>query len=94
MENLNYVASSPLAEISLPALEANDDAQVQSMIGACITDGCFFLDLTGKEAEAPGATLQSMAQEVIASASNFFDLDLDTKLQYEMDKWGDLQIGG
>ena len=90
MESSDYAESTPLVEVSLAGLENNDDLHIHAMLAACVTDGCFLLSLDRED----DALLHDMASKIISATSKFFDLDVPTKMQWEMDGWGDLLIGG
>lgn len=90
-------ASFPLPILSLNGLLTEDAAEARKLLNACMTDGGFYVDLdehsdTGKEVLPH--PLISMAEDVVSIAREVFSMPLDDKLSWEMDKWGDLQIGG
>lgn len=85
---------SALRAISLSGILADDSAQVANLLEACSTDGCFYLIVQESENDNPSCSTLRMADEVFKLAEELFELPLQEKLRWEMDKWGDLQIGG
>ena len=90
-------APFPLPILSLNGLLTEDAAEARKLVNACMTDGGFYVDLdepsdTGKEVLPH--PLISMADDVVSIAREVFSMPLDDKLSWEMDRWGDLQIGG
>ncbi|KAI4216247.1 MAG: hypothetical protein LQ351_001257 [Letrouitia transgressa] len=85
---------APLKTVSYSGLLDNSISDIERLIYACVTDGAFCLDLkdTGDDSQSP--SISNMANGIFSIVEKFFDQDLETKMQWEMDCWGSLQIGG
>ncbi len=81
-------------EISLSKLLKDDQHSVAVLLEACISEGCFYLDISDADESISKAPLMKEASAIIQTAGQFFQSPLNEKLQWEMDTWGDLHIGG
>lgn len=72
----------------------NDPTDVTNLFKACASDGCFYLDLMKQGMNCQSCSLLAMAERVFNVADTLFKIPLTEKLEWEMDKLGDLQICG
>ncbi|KAI0020137.1 Clavaminate synthase-like protein [Xylariomycetidae sp. FL0641] len=86
--------SKCLPTISLTRLNAGEEDEIQRLLLSCKTAGAFLLDLSAHESDGADGSIFTQAEKVSHLAQDFFELGLEHKLAYEMDKWGDMQIGG
>ena len=93
-ETLVVASEEPLKTVSFHGLTSNDPSQVATLLNASMSDGGFYLDLKESTAEGSAHRVIETAAEVLDAVMRFFDLPLETKLTWEMDKVGELQIGG
>jgi len=87
-------SQAALREVSLSAILTKDSFHIATLLEACSTDGCFYLSLEDPDTNRPGCDVFDKAEEIIELADEFFQLPAEEKLMWEMDKWGDMQIGG
>lgn len=83
-----------LAEISFLEILKNEACNLNSFYKACSSEGCFYLDIGTSKKGASAVSLIDMADAIMQMAGFFFALPLEEKLEWEMDKWSDMQIGG
>jgi isopenicillin N synthase-like dioxygenase len=84
----------PLCKVSFNSLLSSNEEQISALLQACKTDGCFLLDLKSPvECHATQSVL-TIFDKLVNYVEEFYALPLSEKLKWEMDKWGDLQIGG
>jgi len=83
-----------LREIPLSGILARDPPLVADLAEACTLDGCFYLNLQDPYNKTPWSDACKKAEQLYEIADEFFQLPLEQKLSWEMDKWGDMQIGG
>ena len=81
-------------DISYQKLLKNDQLELASLRNACMSQGCFYLDIANMDQTPSEPPLMEMASDVIKTAGQFFQSPEKQKLQWEMDTWGDLHIGG
>ena len=93
-ETLVVTLGEPLKTVSFHGLISNDPSQVATLLEACMSDGGFYLDLRDSTPEASTQAVIEMTAEILDAVMKFFDLSLETKSRWEMDKLGELQIGG
>ncbi|MCJ1313506.1 hypothetical protein MMC25_007185 [Agyrium rufum] len=67
---------------------------LQALSEACSTYGFFYLDLREADAVSNGDIALSLIQEIFEYAPNIFDIPIEEKMQYEVDHYGDVKIGG
>ena len=86
----------PFSIIEIPFAEIlkNEACHLDSLYKACSSEGCFYLDIGTPKKGASAVSLIDMADAIMQIAGSFFALPLEEKLRWEMDKWGDMQIGG
>ncbi|KAK5628336.1 hypothetical protein RRF57_004051 [Xylaria bambusicola] len=84
----------PVPIISLSRLESQNREEIQLLFRACTSSGFFLLELNGNEATEIDKSVLAQADQIFELASEFFKLDQEEKLGYEMDRWGDMHIGG
>lgn len=87
-------AGPSLEEICYHDLLTKDPSHIENLLRACSTDGCFHLNLKDTAGGYLPLDILNKAERVIEVANEFFQLPLEQKLSWEMDKWGDMQIGG
>ena len=93
-ESSAVAPEEPLKTVSFYGLLSNNPSQVAMLLEACMSDGGFYLDLRDSTAEASTHAVMQMSAEILDAITRFFDLPLEAKLKWEMDKLGELQIGG
>ncbi|KAI0816311.1 Clavaminate synthase-like protein [Xylaria sp. FL0064] len=80
--------------ISLQRLMSQNEEERERLYLACKSNGVFLLNLCDYGNDKRGGRLLVQAQQIFELARRFFDFDDQYKLGFEMDTWGDLQIGG
>ncbi len=88
-----HVSGIPYAKlrtISYSRLLAGDRPMIAELLAACSRDGFFYLDLLGPESQA----MLEQIERLFVLAKEIHDLPTVEKLDYEMDKFGPLKIGG
>ncbi|KAK3937023.1 hypothetical protein QBC46DRAFT_417286 [Diplogelasinospora grovesii] len=86
-----------LSGLSLSRISHRDEHEVKKLLGACMTDGGFYLGLDQRSDNAGSARhhhLLSVAEKVFSLTSEILDMLEEENLHWERDKWRDLQIGG
>lgn len=81
-------------EISFNGIIAKDPAVLSDLKKACATHGCFFLTLQESYGYSSRNDILQKVQHLWGAANEFYDMPLNSKLGWEMDKWGEMQIGG
>jgi isopenicillin N synthase-like dioxygenase len=87
-------SNTALREVSLSGILKSASFHIATLLEACGTDGCFYLSLEDLDADRPEFQVFDMAKKIIKLSDDFFQLPAEEKLMWEMDKWGDMQIGG
>ncbi|KAI0434086.1 Clavaminate synthase-like protein [Xylaria sp. FL1042] len=80
--------------ISLQRLISQNEEERERLHLACKSSGVFLLNLCDHGNDTRGSQSLVQAQQIFQLARRFFDFDDQYKLGYEMDSWGELQIGG
>ncbi|OIW29132.1 Clavaminate synthase-like protein [Coniochaeta ligniaria NRRL 30616] len=88
-----------LTSVSVSKIEDGDVAETCKMLQACASDGGFYLSLSSDaDANRHGVSgrhpLLALADHVFGTAKELFSMPLEDKMHWEMDLWGELQIGG
>lgn len=79
--------------VSLSKILSGDSLESKLLVEACKSDGFFLLDLKDHTNQVKNSTL-NQARQIFELASRLFEMPYEKKMKYEMDKWGDLYIGG
>ena len=84
---------------ALPVLAYSDFDQptphmLNALLDACSTYGFFYLDLRDCRCDARGKLAVDLTQEIFDFAPDLFDIPLEEKMRYEVDRYGDVKIGG
>lgn len=83
-----------IQDISYVALMANDPSNTRALLNACSSEGCFYLEIGDLAIGSQSSSILSTAEQVAAVAGGLFELPLEEKLRWEMDKWGSMLNGG
>ena len=83
-----------IQDVSYVGLLANNQSDTRALLNACSSEGCFYLQIGGLANVGQSLSILSMAEKIAAVAGSFFELPLEEKLRWEMDKWGSTQNGG
>lgn len=86
-----------LPSISYTGLVAQHEDDVNSLLNACRSTGCFYLSLRDVTRSNTGNEVSEMfskAGEIVENAKAFFDRPLPEKMAWEMDAWGSHHTSG
>lgn len=87
--------SPSLVSVSLSRIKKGDLSETGKMLQACAGDGGFYLSLCPEDGtDFQRHPLLVLADNMFETARETFSLPLKEKMHWEMDLWGDLQIGG
>lgn len=84
------ILSAPLRAINLGNLLDGVDEEVEQLVLAAREDGIFYLDFAGHASSLfPG-----LVDEIHSLSRSLFDLGLEEKLRYDVDKIGMFKLNG
>lgn len=82
---------APLKTIRLGALQRGDSEEKDKLFAAAKEDGIFYLDISEDEGEYK---LVNLIWEIYGLSRSLFNLELEEKMQYDVDKIGSLKLNG
>ena|SRR5436190_9825112 len=85
--------SSPVADlytIHLGQLQAGNAEESEKLFHACKKHGFFYLDLENRDNDS----FWKGIDDVYALSEEFFDLDIEEKLAYDVDKLSEMKVNG
>lgn len=83
-----------IPSVSLYQILREDPGHTNPLFKACQSEGCFYLDLPEPVKDCQTILILNMAERTFKLADTLFNLPLEKKMQWELDTWGDLMIGG
>lgn len=86
--------STEIDEISLDLLHSGDEEEADRLLEACIRDGVFYLNLRQQDDERIESPLIRYADHIFDASKSLFDLPLEKKMKYDIDRNGDLKLNG
>ncbi|OJJ07160.1 hypothetical protein ASPVEDRAFT_33399 [Aspergillus versicolor CBS 583.65] len=82
---------APLKTISLQELRRGSPLEKSKLLAAAKDDGIFYLDFTHDHAEF---RLADLMKGIYGLSQSLFDLNLEEKMQYDVDRVGKLKLNG
>jgi len=82
---------APLRTIRLHDLCRGFPEEKEKLYAAATEDGIFYLDFSEEQNEFD---LANLTEGIYSLSRSLFDLDLEEKLQYDVDKIGELKLNG
>jgi hypothetical protein len=82
---------APLKTVNLGALQRGDSEEKNKLFAAAKEDGIFYLSISEDEGEYQ---LADLVEEIYGLSKSLFKLDLEEKMQYDVDKVGSLKLNG
>lgn len=86
------ISLAKIKEISLQRLQMNDMIESQNLLIACMEDGVFYLNL--HDYTNQDGSLLSLSKEIFSVSQQLFDLPLEEKMSYDIDKNGIMRVNG
>lgn len=84
--------SAQITEVSLQQLEMGDKTETSKLLAACREDGVFYLNL--RDHENHDGPLLSVSTEIFNLSKELFELPLEEKMNYDIDKAGNMKVNG
>lgn len=82
---------APLKTIRLQDLRRGSAEEKNKIFAAAKEDGIFYLDYTDDQGDYK---LGELVEQIYSFSHSLFDIDLAEKMQYDVDKIGELKLNG
>ena len=90
MEEKNVPRQAQLDVVDFKALKDGDPEHSRKLYEACVTSGCFYLDVQSY----PDSSLEKTLDSMYSLVDDMFDLPLEEKVEYDVDVIGELKVCG